>query len=193
MSIFEAKPAWVDSNPNGKHCCDKCPYKTDSSQYLQDHNKRFHRDKAQFILYMACPGSLDGRNTLADGVSFKWIDMTGGQAAFIDGDLKKFGDELVRASRKTHNKLYHVYRMHDPGLGLDFPQWWVDTGVKLGIFQEYKLPEDVKAEPEVGMGAENWYNPGNPTNPTTPVLDKPLNQICRVCNKPIRAKKSSTK
>lgn len=150
MGQLESKPAWVDSDSNGHNACDKCTYKTNSEEFLKEHAKRYHDDNASFILYMACTGSIEGRNTLADAVSasYSYIDMTGGQAAFEDGDLQTFGDELVAASRESGYKIYHAYRMHDPGLGLDFPQWWIDTGVALGIFQQYELPEDVKVKNE---------------------------------------------
>lgn len=144
MGLLESKPLWADTNPSGKHSCDECPYKTDSQDFLEEHSKRYHHDNTNYILYMGCTGSINGRNELEHRVSARYIDMTGGQAAFHDGDLKEFGDDLVAASRETGHKLYHVYRMHDPGLGLDFPQWWVDTGVALEIFQQYQLPEDVK-------------------------------------------------
>lgn len=143
-----SKPAWVDSNPEGKISCDKCLYKTDSVNFLNAHSECYHHNDKSFILYMECTGSLTGRNTLADAVSVDYIDMTGGQAAFEDGDLQIFGSELVAASRKSGYKLYNVYRMHDPGLGLMFSEWWVDTGIALNIFQKYDLPEDVKAGPE---------------------------------------------
>ena len=31
-----------------------------------------------------------------------------------------------------------------PVLVWTFLEWWVDSGVALGIFQQYQLPEDVK-------------------------------------------------
>jgi len=150
MACFSSKPEWVDSVEDGDVTCDKCPYKTTKEEHLEEHAKRYHpivpkeKGKMNYVLYMECSGSLEGRNTLADGVSRPWIDMTGGQAAFHDGELKTFGDELVAVSREFGYKLYCVYRVFDPGLGLDFPMWWVKAGVECGVFQEYELPEDVK-------------------------------------------------
>lgn len=94
---------------------------------------------------MCCNGSIEGRNALNDRVSAKWIDCTGGQAAYEDGDLEELGEELVEASRETSVKIFHVFRMFDPGLGLDFPMWWVEGGIKAKIFSQYKLPDDVVA------------------------------------------------
>ena len=122
MGLLESKPLWGDTNPSGKHSCDECPYKTDSQDFLEEHSNRYHHENTNYILYMGCTGSINGRNELEHRVSARYIDMTGGQAAFQDGDLKEFGDELVAASRETGHKVYHVYRMHDPGLGLDFPR-----------------------------------------------------------------------
>ena len=149
---MESKPAWADTDPSGEHSCSECRYKSNSDEFLQQHTARYHPSNRvpSFVLYMGCSGSLNGRNTLSKCVSAKWIDMTGGQAAFEDGDLTEFGDDLVAGSRNTGYKLYGVYRMHDPGLGLDFPDWWVQTGVELGIFQQYNLPTDV-----IATGNEN--------------------------------------
>lgn len=158
MGMMESKPAWADTDPTGELSCSKCRYKSNSEEFLQQHTARYHPSNRvpSFILYMGCSGSLDGRNTLSDRVSAQYIDMTGGQAAFEDGDLIEFGDELVAASRDTGYKLYGVYRMHDPGLGLDFPDWWVQTGVELGIFQQYNLPVDV-----IATGNENHNEEDN--------------------------------
>lgn len=35
--------------------------------------------------------------------------------------------------------------MFDPGLGLDFPMWWVNAGVEAGVFERYQIPDDVQA------------------------------------------------
>lgn len=69
--------------------------------------------------------------------------MSGGQAAFKDGNLTTFGRELVCVSRETGKKLYYVVRMHDTGLGLCFDNKWLENGIKYGVFQKYDLPDDV--------------------------------------------------
>lgn len=56
------------------------------------------------ILYFDCNQSLDGRNAIADHLAkfgFQWMDMTGGQAAFEDGDLESFGNHIVEFARKV--------------------------------------------------------------------------------------------
>ena len=145
MGMFESKPEWLDGTDNGCFGCELCPYKTDDSDHLKAHKKMYHvePEDQHMILYMGCDGSIGGRNALNDRVSSKWIDCTGGQAAYEDGDLQQLGDELVAASRETGVKIYHVYRMFDPGLGLDFPMWWVTGGINAGVFQQYALPNDV--------------------------------------------------
>ena len=118
------------------------------SQSPTTYTKTYHikiKDNT-YILYIGVDGSLDGHNALVDCVSSQWIDMTGGQAAFYDGDLKEFGDELVEASKETGYKIYEIYRMYDPGLGLDFAEWWVKGGIAAGVFEKYELPEDVQAK-----------------------------------------------
>ena len=56
---------------------------------------------------MECDGSIDGRDTLNYMITAKWIDCTGGQSAYQDGNLETFGTELVNASR-TSNVSYTV-------------------------------------------------------------------------------------
>lgn len=146
MGALAAKPNWVDGKQDGKHKCDKCNYATDDDNHLNLHKDEYHNDDKTFVLYMACDGSIEGRNILNDNVSAKWIDCTGGQAAYEDNDLKTFGEQLVKAARDNNIKLYHIYRLNDPGLGLDFPYWWVQGGLRAGVFDEYPIPEDVKAE-----------------------------------------------
>ena len=97
------------------------------------------------ILYFATSGSLEGRNTLLDYVSSPFIDCTGGQCACEDGDLQQFGDELVKGARETGYKIYHIYRMQDPGLGLDIDRELVKKELKSGFYQSYKVPDDVLA------------------------------------------------
>jgi hypothetical protein len=141
--MFEPpKEDWVDSVEGGTIKCEHCSYCTNSRDFLEKHNT-YHKDDREFILYMECKGSLKGRNTLIDNISAQEIDCTGGQAAFEDGDINVFGQELVNASRKTKFKIYRALRMHDPGLGLCFPEWWIDAGIKAGVFEKYSLPQDV--------------------------------------------------
>jgi len=142
MGALNEKAEWVDSVEDGEFKCDHCTYKTTSNDFLEEHSK-YHSDKSDFVLYMECMGSLDGRNAINDNISAAWIDCTGGQSAYADGDINKFGQEIVEASRKTNNKLYRVLRIHDPGLGLVFADWWVDGGIEAGVFEQYDLPDDV--------------------------------------------------
>jgi hypothetical protein len=88
---------------------------------------------------MCCDGDITARNRLVKSVTAKWIDCTGGQAAFKDGDLETFGKELVDAARSNNIELYCIYRMYDPGVGLFFASWWVQGGIDAGVFQEYKI------------------------------------------------------
>ncbi len=155
------KPAFIGTIEDGEFGCDKCTYKTNNEEHLKEHSECYHpvieEGQNPFILYFQCDGSLNGRNSLAGGVSVSYLDMTGGQAAFEDGDLTQFGTELVLASRASGYKIYNVYRMHDPGLGLMLINWLIDEGLELGIFEEYELPEDVKVPAAVEnneMGAE---------------------------------------
>lgn len=121
--------------------CEQCLFKT-AVQTKMDNHKNMYHSSENFILYFGCK-SLNDRNILMENISAQWMDCTGGQAAFKDGDLITFGRELVCASRNTGKKLYHVVRMHDPGLGLCFDNTWLENGVKYGIFQKYDLPDDV--------------------------------------------------
>jgi hypothetical protein len=139
------KEDWVDSTKGGVIKCEYCSYCTNSREFLEKHNM-YHTKDRKFILYMACEGSIEGRETLIENISAYDIDCTGGQAAFVDGNINVFGRELTNASRKSGYKIYHAYRMHDPGLGLCFPQWWVDAGIEARVFEQYDFPEDVIAE-----------------------------------------------
>lgn len=146
MGIIQAKPEWVDTDPSGTMKCQSCTYFTSNWDHLQKHTQTYHpEDGLGMILYMECTGSIDGRNAINEMVSVSPIDCTGGQSAYEDDDLEKFGRELVKASRATGYKIGRVYRMADPGLGLDFPQWWVEGGLKAGVFQQYVLPLDVQS------------------------------------------------
>jgi hypothetical protein len=148
---FRTPPVWLNGDDDGEYDClnKNCDFSTDNEEYLNKHTEMFHNKERDMILYMCCAESIDGRNALNNMISnsFQPIDCTGGQAAFEDGDLKEFGDALVKASRETGYKLYDVYRMYDPGLGLIFDDWWVQAGVKAGTFKKYKIPDDVKAPP----------------------------------------------
>jgi len=161
MGNLDSKPAWAEGfcPAAGKLCngclaeklsCDYCNYETHHQEYLEKHKSAYHND-SNMILYMACEGSLDARNTLIDEIEtkgFEDIDCTGGQAAFEDGDLNHFGKALVKAARKHNIKLYQVSRMKDPGMGLIFPDWWFKAGVEAGLFEEYSLPDDVLVQVE---------------------------------------------
>lgn len=111
-------------------------------------------------LYFDCNGSLEGRNLIEDAVSVRYVDCTGGQAAFEDGNLQVFGQEVIAAARKHNIKIYKILRMDDPGLGLMFTDEWVQDGLSSGRFQAYPIPKDVKGE-EGGSGAEVWVLSNN--------------------------------
>lgn len=103
--------------------------------------------KKTYVLYFACVGSIDGRNALTNHLKkakFQAIDSTGGQCACEDGDLQVFGDTLVTACRLLDLKMWHVYRMPDPGLGLVVDSAMIRRGLCDGSIQEYELPDDVK-------------------------------------------------
>jgi hypothetical protein len=144
MSFFQPKPKWIDSI-DGQFNCQSCVYKTSESEWLQTHIKCYHSEEMSMVLYMECSGSIEGRNLLLQSTDAQSIDCTGGQAACADGNLETFGEQLVQAARDHNIKLYRVCRMGDPGLGLMFPDWWVDGGIEAGVFAEYVLPVDVDA------------------------------------------------
>lgn len=157
MGSIVAKPMWVDSDINGTLQCDDCPYKSNKSEYLEEHRKSYHPNdrKPDMILYMRCRNvesddNLEARNKIMDylGDDYRYIDVTGGQGAFYDGDLKNFGDKIVEAAKLNNIKIYEILRMYDPGLGLEFPSWWVNSGVENGLFQKYDLPDDIKVSQE---------------------------------------------
>ena len=102
------------------------------------------------ILYFDSNRSIFGRNAIADHLAefgFKWMDMTGGQAAFDDGDLKLFGDKIIECARKHEIGIHEIVRMEDPGLGLMFPSKWLEDGISSGRFQRYDIPKDVQTGP----------------------------------------------
>jgi hypothetical protein len=142
MGVIASKPEWVDSDENGEFKCDHCSYKN-SEEFLQIHIQEYHTNH-NMVLYMDCNGSIEGRDVLNDCIDAEWIDCTGGQAAYKDSDLQKFGEQLVRAARDNNIKLFNVLRIQDPGLGLDFPSWWVEAGIEAGVFERYDIPDDVK-------------------------------------------------
>lgn len=162
MGDFYSKPLWLDglceTSSAGKLCngcladtlqCEHCPYETSHEDYLKKHTEVYHSN-LDMVLYMSCPG-LESRNTLIDAIEkkgFKAIECTGGQTTFEDGNLNKFGKALVKAARKHHIKLYQVYRMYDPGLGLEFTSWWLQAGVQARVFEEYPIPDDVSTHDE---------------------------------------------
>ena len=140
--MFGRKPEWVDHDMYGRVFCNKCFYQTSCDNYLQLHMKTFHERDGNYILYFECE-DFDGRYTIIDhNNKFEPIDCTGAQAAFEDGDLKEFGDALIDTSRQTGVKLLKICRMKDPGLGLLFPSWILEAGIKMGIYQNYEIPDD---------------------------------------------------
>jgi len=79
--------------------------------------------KYSFILYFHIidDDSLDARNRLADHLKqfgFKWMDMTGGQAAFKDGDFEIFSNETIKYCRQNDLKIHFICRCPDFGVGL---------------------------------------------------------------------------
>ena len=145
MGNFIEKPEWIDPDEDGEFECDNCAYKSNNEEYLKSHQKSYHNDKTPFILYMCCQGSIDERNIFEQAVTVEYIDCTGPQAAFHDGDLQQFGNELVQCARDNDLKLYCIYRMYDPGLGLMINPYWLKGGLDAGVFTEYSIPDDVKA------------------------------------------------
>jgi hypothetical protein len=135
-----SKKTWVDSDPSGTLLCTDCGYKTNDEEFLKTHRTQFHDEDMSMILYMDCSGSLYGRNTIVEGVSNNFIDCTGGQAAFEDGSLQEFGDEVMAVAKEHNITVYNIVRMRDPGLGLMFSYQWVDAGINAGAFQRYEIP-----------------------------------------------------
>ena len=151
MGCILVKPEWVDSNPLGTFECHSCTYKATSEDFLREHCSTYHNTTSTYVLYLGCTKSISGRSAIEACISeeFKYVDCTGGQMACYDGDLQRFGDLVVEAARNNDIGIYYIYRMYDPGLGLDFPAWWVQGGIDAGTFQEYQVPADVLA------GADN--------------------------------------
>lgn len=125
--------------------CLYCKFTTHKQDLLTTHYHNYHNNEREFILYLECTGSIEGRNTFNEAVDVEPIDCTGGQAAFEDGDLKHFAQQAIANARATGYKLYGIYRMYDPGLGLCFTNEWLQGGIKAGTFTKYLLPEDVQA------------------------------------------------
>ena len=144
MSIEDAiypNPDWVDSNPDGEFSCNNCSYKSCNEDFLQKHQETFHNDKVSMILYYDCAGSIEGRNAIAEYVNAKMLDMTGGQAAFVDnGDFDSFAQEVIQGSKETGYQVYNILHMEDPGLGLIFPSWFVEAGITAGTFKRIEAP-----------------------------------------------------
>jgi len=149
MGCVAVKPEWLDSIESGTFNCKSCKYKTTNDDFLNEHCNAYHIDNESrsYILYVGCTGSITGRNTIEEHIrdKFQYVDCTGGQMACHDGDLQTFGDLIVEVARKNNIGIYYIYRMYDPGLGLDFPTWWVQGGIDAGVFQEYTIPDDVLA------------------------------------------------
>lgn len=151
------KPPWVDGDDNGQHKCRHCSYSSHDVDFLKEHTDCYHPGPPisdLYALYLKCEASL-GRNKVLSGMVsaneigtiFEEIGSKGKLKEFVefdDDDLKQFGDELVQASRETGIKLIRVFRAYQAGI--DSPDWWVDAGIKAGVFQEYTIPEEVVAK-----------------------------------------------
>ena len=166
------KEEWVDSIDNGSLSCTKCNYRTNSDEHLEKHTNAYHNDDANFIYSMDCTGSISGRNVLCDVVDVEWIDCTGGQAAFEPGGeaypLSNFGEDLVRGARANGLRLYNVLKIYDPGLGLEFPMWWVEGGIAAGTFERFEIPDDVNANFEHSDDSDDSHD-SDYAEPASPV------------------------
>jgi hypothetical protein len=130
-------------NPDGEHACASCKYHTTRDEYLKQHNETFHGGHPM-ILYIEME-SFDDRSIVLDEIEgFPWIDATGCQCAFEDGDLKTFGDAIVEIASRMDLKIGRILRMVDPGLGLMFSEEWVEAGLFSGTFSEYEIPKELK-------------------------------------------------
>lgn len=142
MGALMAKEDWVDSDPTGEFSCDNCAYRSSKEEWLTTHRQRYHHPDMSMIFYFDCDGSIDGRGAILDHVSAKWIDCTGGQAACEDdGDFDRFAEEVSEASKETGIQVYNILHIADPGLGLEFPGWWVDAGIAAGVFKRVQAPQ----------------------------------------------------
>jgi hypothetical protein len=153
MGAMESKPDWIDSVDGCNIVCKSCSYCTNEQSHIDEHNKHYHPEggvnDGMYVYYMDCNKSIDGRNELLEYVDIEYIDCTGGQAAFEynpNYTLQQFGNDLVRGAREKRLKLGNVLKMFDPGLGLDFPMWWVEGGIRAGVFERFKIPDDVQAQ-----------------------------------------------
>lgn len=144
MLDYEKKPIWVDSVKNGKFICTVCGYKTDKKAHLKKHTDHYHKPYS-FILYFHCESS-DSRDIILENIPYQYIDSTGGESAFDDGNIDDFGDSIVKVAKKYKIKLYRICRMFDPGLGLIAPDWWIDGGIKAKMFYDYEIPKNLLAK-----------------------------------------------
>ena len=129
--------------PLGEHACTKCEYRTTKNEYLDLHEATFHAGHPM-ILYIEMD-SFEDRSVILDEIEgFPWLDATGCQCAFDDGDLKEFGDAVVEIAARKNLKIGRILRMMDPGLGLMFSEEWVEAGLFSGTFTEYDVPMELK-------------------------------------------------
>ena len=125
--------------------CGWCSFKTFDGNALRKHHIEVPHKELAKVLYVECKG-FKHRSAMMDRVPFQYLDATGRTVIFEEnGDLKQMGDQLVDVCRKFGYKVRRVLRMYDPGLGIDFPDWWVPEGLKAGVFEEYPVPDDIKA------------------------------------------------
>ncbi len=124
-------PNWINTDP-GEYKCNKCSYSSDNEEYLQNHCDTFHKDKVSYVLYMECSDSIEGRNHIVNNIPFSYIDCTGGQASFEDGDIEEFYQAVKKVANEYNLELGLICRMPDPGLGLIFSGWLVEEGIKAG-------------------------------------------------------------
>lgn len=91
------------------------------------------------ILYLECK-NYESRTKMLEVLQnhYEWLDCTGGQAAFEDDDLQRFGDFATTVASKLNIKLVHILRMPDPGLGLFITDDWLAAGLASGEIQRYQ-------------------------------------------------------
>ena len=102
--------------------------KAHSTSTSQEETYPFDPKKAStfdMVLYFRVKGGLEARNTIHNHLSafgFDWMDMTGGQGAFHDGDFALFCQEVRACANKQRFTLQELFRMPYPGLGLCLTQ-----------------------------------------------------------------------
>lgn len=87
------------------------------------------------ILYFQCD-SFEGRYYIVEYLEdfgYSFLDGTGSQCAYEDGDLDNFGKHVVKAAQNGGLRLRDIARVEDPGLGLIFEEGAIEAAANYPI------------------------------------------------------------